>query len=121
MSDTQRTIVLVEDDDGLRSALQRLLKLAGFNALVFESAEALKAARVIEQAWCLVLDVQLPGVSGPTLYEQLPEPRPPVVFITAHDNAITRRTVGVSGGELLVKPFAGTRLLDVIAKFKRID
>ncbi|MFP3588649.1 response regulator [Paraburkholderia sp. SIMBA_055] len=115
MSDTKRTIVLVEDDDGLRTALQRLLKLAGFNALVYNSAEALKAANVINQAWCLILDVQLPGVSGPTMYERLPEPRPPVVFITSHDNLITRRAVEIAGGELLVKPFAGTRLLDVIA------
>ncbi|WP_250454658.1 response regulator [Caballeronia sp. ATUFL_M2_KS44] len=120
MSDTRNTIVIVEDDDGLRRALQRLLKLAGFDTLAFESAEALQAANVVERAGCLVLDVQLRGMSGPALYEQLGASRPPAVFITSHDNASTRHAVARAGGvELLIKPFAGTDLLEVIARTGR--
>ncbi|QSN60792.1 response regulator [Caballeronia sp. M1242] len=116
MSDTKKTIVIVEDDDGMRRALQRLLRLAGYDALAYESAEAYSAAGGIESAWCLVLDVQLPGVSGPTLYARLVEPRPPAIFITSHDNETTRLAVANAGGlHCLVKPFAGTDLLRILA------
>ncbi|SAK75422.1 two component sigma54 specific Fis family transcriptional regulator [Caballeronia temeraria] len=116
MSDTKQTIVIVEDNDGMRRALERLLTLAGYNALAYESAEALDAASGIERAGCLVLDVQLPGASGPTLYAQLREPRPPAIFVTSHDNETTRLAVANAGGvHFLVKPFAGTDLLKLIA------
>ena len=55
---------------------------------------------------CLVLDVQLPGTSGPRLYEQLGVPRPPAIFITSHDSQATRSAITNAGGrELLTKPF----------------
>ncbi|MDR5809054.1 response regulator [Caballeronia sp. LZ019] len=118
MSDIKQTIVIVEDDDGMRRALQRLLTLAGYNTLAYESVEVLNATGCIDRAWCLVLDVQLPGASGPTLYAQLGEPRPPAVFITSHDNETTRLAVANAGGvHFLVKPFAGTDLLELIAMF----
>ncbi|WP_250534603.1 response regulator [Caballeronia sp. AZ10_KS36] len=116
MSDSKKTIVIVEDDDGMRRALQRLLRLAGYDALAYESAEALASAGGIENVWCLVLDVQLPGASGPALYAQLGQPRPPAVFITSHDNETTRLAVANAGGmHCLVKPFAGTDLLGILA------
>ena len=117
MSDTKQTIVIVEDDDGMRRALQRLLRLAGYEALSFDSAEAYRAANVAAPVRCFVLDVQLPGVSGPTLYALLAEPRPPAVFITSHDNQSTRLAIANAGGvQVLVKPFAGTDLLELISK-----
>ncbi|OLL32425.1 hypothetical protein BTH42_08290 [Burkholderia sp. SRS-W-2-2016] len=117
MSDTKPMVVLVEDDDGMRGALQRLLKVAGFQTRAFESAEALLAADGAKHASCLVLDVQLPGVSGTALYESLAGERPPVVFITAYNNATVHVAVAAfAGATLLIKPFLGTDLLAAIAR-----
>jgi FixJ family two-component response regulator len=117
MNANKQLIVIVEDDAGMRRALQRLLRLSGFTTRLFESAEVLASANGANDASCLVLDVQLPGASGPTFYEQLGPGRPPAVFITAHDNAATRNAVLSAGGdELLIKPFVAKDLLDAISR-----
>jgi FixJ family two-component response regulator len=117
MSDTKQLIVVVEDDAGMRRALQRLLSLSGFDTLLFDSAEAFASTSGADNAHCLVLDVQLPGISGPTLYQQLGHGRPPAVFITSHDNATTRSAVnGAGGNELLTKPFIARDLLEAISR-----
>jgi FixJ family two-component response regulator len=117
MNDSKQLIVVVEDDAGMRRALQRLLRVSGFNTLSFESAEALSSAHGVGAASCLVLDVQLPGASGPAFYKQLGSGRPPVVFITSHDNPATRSAVsGAGGNELLNKPFVAKDLLDAISR-----
>lgn len=117
MNDTKQLIVVVEDDAGMRRALQRLLRVSGFHTLLFESAEALITEDGAHDASCLVLDVQLPGVSGPMLYGQLPLGRPPAVFITSHDSpAVRSAVIGAGGSELLTKPFMGRDLLDAIAR-----
>ncbi|MFM0125790.1 response regulator [Paraburkholderia sp. RL18-101-BIB-B] len=117
MDETKQLIVVVEDDAGVRLALQRLLRASGFRTLSFESAEALVTAAGASNASCLVLDVQLPATSGPMLYAQLGRHRPPAVFITAHDGPATRSEVANAGGkELLIKPFIARDLLDAIAR-----
>ncbi|WP_244832429.1 response regulator transcription factor [Caballeronia sp. TF1N1] len=116
MNASKQLIVVVEDDAGMRRALQRLLHAAGFDTMSFESAEALVSANCVEAASCLVLDVQLPGASGPKFYEQLGAGRP-AVFITSHDNPLTRSAVQGAGGiELLTKPFVAKDLLDAISR-----
>ncbi|WP_035466262.1 response regulator transcription factor [Burkholderia sp. WSM2232] len=116
MDDTRKLIVVLEDDAGMRRALQRLLSASGFEALSFESAHAYLVANDTRVPHCLVLDVQLPGVSGPEFYEQL-HSRPPAVFITAHDSGATRSAVVHAGGrELLTKPFVASDLLNAIAR-----
>lgn len=120
MTDTQPLIVIVEDDAGMRRALQRLLRVSGFDTLVFESAEAFAQANDSRLPHCLVLDVQLPGASGPRFYEQFGSSRPPVVFITSHDTPATRGAVASAGAhELLIKPFVASDLLDAIARAVR--
>jgi FixJ family two-component response regulator len=117
MNNTRQLIAVVEDDASMRHALQRLLRLSGFDTLLFDSAEAFSGANSARVPHCLVLDVQLPGMSGPQLYEQLGYPRPPAVFITSHDSPATRNAVmGAGGNELLIKPFIARELLDAIAR-----
>lgn len=117
MDDTRQLIVVVEDDAGMRRALQRLLHASGFDTLLFDSAEALAGATDTRVPHCLVLDVQLPGVSGPSFYQQLGHRRPPAVFITSHDSQATRSAIMRAGGqELLTKPFVASDLLDAIAR-----
>ncbi|MFB9128669.1 response regulator [Paraburkholderia dipogonis] len=117
MKDTRQLIIVVEDDAGMRRALQRLLSVSGFETLAFASAEAFAHVNDPRVPYCLVLDVQLPGASGPQLYEQLVYPRPPAVFITSRDGPATRNAVTSAGGdELLSKPFLAEDLLDAISR-----
>jgi FixJ family two-component response regulator len=73
MNDARRLIIVIDDDAGRRRALRRLLQLSGFDTLLFDSAEAFVSAEDSRLPYCLVMDVQLPGLSGPQLYEQLGE------------------------------------------------
>ncbi|PVX60003.1 response regulator [Paraburkholderia unamae] len=108
-------IVILEDDSGLRSAIERLFRLSGFKTRSFRSAEELGAADCASSARCLIVDVQLPGTSGPAFYGTLQLPRPPAVFITAYDEPATRRPVEGSGVHaLLTKPFLGAALLGAV-------
>lgn len=117
MSDIRLLIVIVEDDAGMRRALERLLRISGFDTLAFESAEEYGRANEHRIEHCLVIDVYLPGASGPQFYERLGSPRPPAVFITSHDTLVTRNAVASAGGaELLIKPFVASELLDTISR-----
>lgn len=104
----------------MRRALQRLLRVSGFDTLAFESAEDYTLAGGQRVPHCFVIDVQLPGASGPQFFEQLVlsgQARPPAVFITSHDNPATRTAVASAGGlELLIKPFVAKELLDTISR-----
>lgn len=109
-------IAVVDDDAGMRRALQRLLDAAGFRVRSFASAEALRASGCIADADCLVLDMRLPGESGADYYASLPGPKPPAIFITAHDGASARRAAQHAGAcAFLAKPFDGAALLDSLA------
>jgi FixJ family two-component response regulator len=108
-------IVIFEDDSGLRSAMERLFRLSGFNTRSFRSAEESGATDCASNARCLIVDVQLPGASGPVFYGTLRQPRPPAVFITAYDGPAARREVESTGKHaLLTKPFLGATLLGAV-------
>jgi len=110
-------IVILEDDSGLRNAIERLCRLSGFRTRSFRSAEELGASDCASSARCLIVDVQLPGASGPAFYGTLRLPRPPAVFITAYDGPATRQAVEAVGDHaLLTKPFLGTALLGAVSK-----
>lgn len=119
--ETQPTlIVVVDDDDSMGPALKRLLAAAGFDPRVFDSTEALAASGCVRVAGCLVLDMHLPGASGPEYYAALPAPRPPAVFITAHDGPAAREEARLAGGlGFLAKPFDGTVFLDTVTRAVR--
>src|SRR5262250_3671553 len=115
MGATQQLVVLVDDDAGVRRALQRWLLASGYRTREFDSAEALLAADGARDADCLVLDVRLPGASGTELYAQLGHGRPPAVFITSHDGPQVRSAVaGLGGQAVLPKPFLGQDLIAAI-------
>jgi len=113
----QRKVLLVEDDDSMRSALERLLVAHQFNCSAFTSAEALLALGGGEAASCVVSDLRLPAMSGLDLADAMRAQGgwPPLILITAHDTpgleAEARRR-GAAG--YLPKPFRGTVLIDTI-------
>ncbi|CAD6552182.1 Transcriptional regulatory protein TdiR [Paraburkholderia hiiakae] len=117
MNVKRQMIVIVEDDAGLRRALERLLRYSGFRTRSFRSAEDANLFEFASTARCLVIDVQLPGISGPAFYDTLHAPRPPAVFMSAYDGARTRGAiVGTGAHALLTKPFPGAALVEAIFK-----
>ena len=113
-------ILLVEDDDGMRAALARVLSVAGFDVRHFASAEAFQTsvgAVPPPHAVCLVLDLRLPGISGLELMHWLKTKsfRLPVVMVTAFDNAAAHEQARQAGAaSCLLKPFAGQALLAAV-------
>jgi FixJ family two-component response regulator len=112
-------ICVVEDDEGMRLAVERLLLAGGYPVSSFASAEALLLSKARLEASCLILDVRLPGLSGPELRERLAEEgvHPPVIFMTAHDDPHTHeRAQAGDPVAYLQKPFPGRTLLEAVAR-----
>jgi FixJ family two-component response regulator len=111
-------VLLVDDDESLRRALARTIRLAGFEVSAYESAEALLAEAPPIAAACLVLDIDLPGLGGIALRHLLSrEGRlPPTVFITALPPADVRRSLATlpCPATVLHKPFGNDALIHAI-------
>src|ERR1051325_594277 len=118
MPDLRQNIVVVDDDNDMNHAIQRLLSAAGFRAIAFRSAESLiEDPAAAADADCLLLDIHLPGLSGFDLRRRLEQDgtQAPVIFITAYDDAASRseaEAIGAAG--YFTKPFPGQALLSAI-------
>jgi FixJ family two-component response regulator len=111
------TISVVDDDDSCRESVVGLLRSYGHVVHGFASAEAFLNSAQLAAAECLVLDVRMPGMSGPALQAELRSRRPqlPIIFVTAHGDERTRAQVIRDGAiDCLPKPFAGDALLHAI-------
>ena len=123
MTNGGATICLVDDDDGVRKALGRLLRANGFNVLGFESAEAF-LEHGGDSPGCMILDVQMPGLDGLALQGQMTENgiRMPIIFITAHgDVPMSVRAMKRGAVDFLQKPFDEEDLLRAISIALRRD
>lgn len=112
-------VLLVDDDESLRRALARTIRLAGYNVEVFASAEALLARGVIERHACLVLDLDLPGLGGIDLKQTLVDSGRdlPTIFITALAPAeVGESLAALSPMAVLYKPFAKEDLIRAIGR-----
>ena len=110
-------VLVVEDDDGMREAIETLLDIAGIESAAFASAEALLADGAIGASVCIISDLKLPGMSGLQLLAALRArgPHPPVIVITAHDSpAVRHEAERLGAAAYLAKPFAGRELLAAI-------
>src|SRR5262249_28849452 len=108
-------VSVVDDDQSVREALPDLLRQFGFAAEAFASAEAFLASEFVGETSCLLLDVAMPGMSGPDLQQELTRRRQkiPIVFITAYgDASVLRRLLAHGAVGCLVKPFSDAALLD---------
>jgi FixJ family two-component response regulator len=116
-------VSVVDDDESVRESLPDLLRLFGFAAAAFPSAEAFLASAVVSETSCLLLDIAMPGMSGPELQEELIRRRHeiPVVFITAHgDSTVRPRLLARGAVECLSKPFSEAALLDALNAALRV-
>jgi FixJ family two-component response regulator len=119
MTENQPTVFLVDDDCSVRRALARLLKSAGYQAERFASAREFLEQYHPGGFGCLVLDVQLPGLSGLDLQEELAaaECHLPIIFITGHgDIRMSVRAMKAGAVDFLPKPFQGQDLLDAVQR-----
>jgi FixJ family two-component response regulator len=113
-------VVIVEDDDSSRLAYERMLAAAGFRVEAFATAEKLLESGVASRAACLVLDIQLPGISGFELHREFVRSgrkQPPVIFITGHDYPEARTQAEALGASaFLPKPFTGRALVETVIR-----
>lgn len=113
----QPLVSVVDDSDSVRESLPGLLQHAGFAVQAFASAEAFLASAAPDDTNCLILDVGLPGMSGPDLQQELKRlgRAIPIVFITAQgDTSLQPRLVGEGAAACLFKPFSDTALLTAV-------
>ncbi|MGB9177808.1 MAG: response regulator [Pyrinomonadaceae bacterium] len=114
---------IVDDDESVRESLPDLLREFGFAAHAFSSAEEFLASDFIEQTRCLLLDITMPGMSGPDLQQELKRRRQeiPIVFITAQrDETVRSRLIEHGAVECLFKPFSETALLESLNTALRV-
>jgi FixJ family two-component response regulator len=110
-------ISVVDDDESIRESLPDLLKEFGFAAQTFSSAEEFLISESLNETKCLILDVAMPGLSGPDLQRELTRRRQeiPIVFITAQRDATVRpRLIEQGAVECLFKPFSDSDLLEAL-------
>ena len=114
----QRALVsVVDDDESVRESLPDLIRQLGFAARAFSSAEAFLGSDAVGETSCLLLDIAMPGMSGPDLQQELRRRRQeiPIVFITANgDKAVRPRLLEQGAVECLFKPFSEAALLDAL-------
>ncbi len=117
MTITRSLVSVVDDDVSVRESLPDLLREFGFAVRAFSSAEEFLASDCIEQTRCLILDIAMPGMTGPDLQQELKTRRPeiPIIFITAQrDETVRPRVLEQGAVECLFKPLSDTALLDAV-------
>jgi FixJ family two-component response regulator len=117
MSGTPALVCVVDDDESVRESLPDLLRELGWSASAFASAEEFLQANVLDRTACLLLDVSMPGMSGPDLQLELKRRGLdiPVIFITARVDATVRPALLALGAvDCLFKPFTEDALVSAL-------
>jgi FixJ family two-component response regulator len=109
-------VAVVDDDESVRESLPDLLTLLGYDVQAFSSAEAFLTSDHVANAKCMILDIAMPGMSGPELAAELRRQgnRIPIVFISAHRDEISRLRVGKNAVTCLLKPFSDTAVANAL-------
>ena len=116
-------VSVIDDDESVRESLPDLLREFGFAVEAFSSADAFLASEYVGQTRCLILDIAMPGMSGPELQQALTRRRHeiPIVFITAHgDETVRPRLLAQGAVACLFKPFSETALLEALHAALRV-
>lgn len=115
---TERNLVsIVDDDEYVREALPDLLRSFGLEAEPFSSSTELLASASLDRTGCLVLDVNMPGMTGPELQQELARRRYdiPIVFISANaDEDLGPKLMGCGANAFLKKPFSEAVLIGAV-------
>ena len=119
MTNALPIVHIVDDDVSFRTAIGDLLSAYGYTVALYESATQLLNALPGDEPACILLDVQMAGLSGPQLQDQLAESgnRLPIVFVTGHGDIPTSvRAIKAGADDFLTKPIPKDRLLDAIQR-----
>ena len=117
MTSRRSLVSVVDDNESVRESLPDLLRYSGYEVHAFASAEAFLESGGVGETSCLVLDVGLPGMSGPDLQLELKRRglNIPIVFITAQgDKSLRPRLLGRGAAACLFKPFSDSELLEAV-------
>ena len=109
---------MIDDESLIRDGIQSLIRSIGIRVEGFPSAQAFMDAKRIDAPACLILDVRMPGMSGPDLQRWLAanSNRLPIIFITAHgDDDVVSRVMADGAVDCLLKPFTEDSLLRAIS------
>jgi FixJ family two-component response regulator len=113
----RRLVTVVDDDESVRESLPDLLREFGFASRAFASAEEFLTSDSLEETHCLILDVAMPGMTGPELLRELSRRQweIPIIFITAvGDETVRPRLLEQGAVECLFKPFSEAALLQAL-------
>jgi FixJ family two-component response regulator len=117
MRSLRRHVAVVDDDESVRESLPDLLRQYGYAVVAFASAEQFLDSGRLPDFECLILDIAMPGMSGPELHRELTRrgESVPVIFITGHADANACATLVREGAvEVLIKPFSAEDLLSAL-------
>jgi len=117
-------VSVVDDDESVRESLPDLLREFGYSARVFSSAEEFLASGCVGETRCLILDIAMPGITGPDLQRELTlrGQQIPIVFITAQgDDTVRARLLEQGAAECLFKPFSDMALLEALTAAFRVS
>ena len=117
--DSAPLVAIIDDDVSIRQSLPDLVKKFGFRVRAFASAEEFLASDCVGQTKCLILDIAMPGMSGPDLQRELARRGQtiPIVFVTGQADQDLRRQLLTEGAiECLFKPFKPAALVEALNK-----
>jgi len=117
-------VSVVDDDESVRESLPDLLRELGYSVRTFSSAEEFLASDCVGETRCLILDIAMPGMTGPGLQQELTVrgQQIPIVFITAQaDKTVRPRALEQGAVECLFKPFSDTALSEALNAAFRVS
>jgi FixJ family two-component response regulator len=117
-------VSVVDDDESVRESLPDLLRALGYSVRAFSSAEEFLASDCIGETKCLILDIVMPGMTGPDLQQELAVrgQEIAIIFITAQaDEAVRTRSLEQGAVECLFKPFSDTALFEALNAVFRVS
>lgn len=106
-------VSIVDDDESVRESLPDLVRLLGYDVRTYPSGEELLSSAHLGETRCLILDISMPGMSGPEIHQELKRRGHaiPTIFITAlKDDTVRPRVLEQGAVECLFKPFSDTAL-----------
>ena len=117
MAHENSLISIIDDDRSMSRMLSRVVRAAGFSVLSFDSAEAFLNSNAVRESACLILDMNLPGMSGVDLQQRLKNSgrQTPIIFISGHaDEAVKRMVMEAGAAGFFSKPFKIDVLLETV-------
>jgi FixJ family two-component response regulator len=117
-------VSVVDDDESVRESLPDLLRELGYSVRAFSSAEEFLVSDCVAETKCLILDIAMPGMTGPDLQQELTlrGQEIPIVFITAQaDETVRTRLLERGAVECLFKPFSDTALFEALNAAFRVN